>query len=186
MPDAFITTERLILRRFELSDAVRLSEYRSHPDVARLQAWDTYPLERAEETVQAMQLRQALGTDWFMLAVTDKNTGVLMGDACLRCHELRLKEGLSGAEIGYNLAHEFWGQGFATEAVGALLRFCFEDLNLHRLTAYTDVRNASSRRLLERLGFRLEGISKESWFEHGAWWDDCQYAILRREYAKNL
>lgn len=68
------------------------------------------------------------------------------------------------------------------EAVAALLDFLFQELQLHRVVAQTDVRNVPSVRLLERLGFRREGHFIEGFYLRGEWASEYLYALLAREW----
>ena len=86
------------------------------------------------------------------------------------------------AEIGYIIAPEQQGQGFAREAVSAVLAFCFAEMGMHRLQAVVDPDNAASRGLLDKLGFREEGVLRETLFLGGAWRDDVIYGLLAREW----
>lgn len=83
------------------------------------------------------------------------------------------------ASIGYALGRQHWGQGFATEALGALISFAFESLDLHRLEADVDPHNVPSVRVVERLGFIYEGSRAERWFVHGIWHDSLMYGLVR-------
>ena len=89
------------------------------------------------------------------------------------------------AEIGYSLHPDFWGQGFASEALASLLTHLFDDHRIHRIVAVTGIDNTRSRALLARLGFRHEGTFVESFCEFGTqrWVDDAGYALLAREWG---
>ncbi len=66
------------------------------------------------------------------------------------------------------------------------MRWCFENLDLHRIQADCDVENVASARVLEKVGFTLEGIWREREFERGRFVSLKQYGLLRREYQSNL
>jgi RimJ/RimL family protein N-acetyltransferase len=86
------------------------------------------------------------------------------------------------AEIGYVFHPDHRGQGFATEAVGALLDIAFGTYRLHRVTARIDARNLASLRLAERVGMRQEAhLLENEWFK-GAWSDEIDFAMLQREW----
>ena len=105
-------------------------------------------------------------------------TGELVGDCVLM---LRSKEHEQG-EVGYVFNPAYHGRGYATEAVGALLRLGFEGLGLHRIAGHLDARNIASARVLERAGLRREAHLVENEFVKGEWADELIYAILRREW----
>lgn len=85
-------------------------------------------------------------------------------------------------EVGFMLSRKRWGKGLATEAVRAVLHFAFEHMNVHRVEAELDPRNEASARLLERLGFKYEGLLRERWFLYNEWSDSALYGLLRREF----
>jgi ribosomal-protein-alanine N-acetyltransferase len=83
------------------------------------------------------------------------------------------------AELGYDLARDLWGQGLASEALTAVIRFGFSDMQLNRIEAQTIADNESSTRLLRRLGFVLEGTRRSySWEEDGTFHDGAIYGLL--------
>ncbi|MEI7530117.1 MAG: GNAT family protein, partial [Elusimicrobiota bacterium] len=85
------------------------------------------------------------------------------------------------AELGYTLAPEHQGKGYATEAVVRVVEYLFK-LKKHRITATADPRNTPSIKLMERLGMRKEGHFKKSFWTGKAWADDVAYALLREEW----
>jgi RimJ/RimL family protein N-acetyltransferase len=87
------------------------------------------------------------------------------------------------AELGWALRPEDMGQGYATEAVEALLRICFEGLGLRRVTANCLAANTASYRLMERLGMRREAHTvKDALHPSGDWVDGYSYALLAEEW----
>ena len=89
------------------------------------------------------------------------------------------------AEIGYALARPFWGQGYMHEALQSLVTYAFEQLDLNRLEADIDPRNASSARSLDRLGFRKEGHLRERWIVNGEVSDTGYYGLLRSDWRRS-
>ncbi len=110
----------------------------------------------------------------FQLALTLKENGKLIGNAGVR------KENASDhqAELGYEINPQFWGQGYASEAARAMRDFGFQKLGLHRIWANCLKENGASRRVLEKIGMRLEGILRDHEFFKERYWDTCLYAIL--------
>ena len=88
------------------------------------------------------------------------------------------------AELGWVLDPTYTGHGYATEAVRELLRYCFRDLKLRRVTANCFLDNDSSCRLMERVGMRREQHAvRESLHRSGRWLDTVGYAILEEEWS---
>lgn len=87
------------------------------------------------------------------------------------------------AELGWVLHPDYAGHGYATEAVHALIRICFEDLRLRRITANCFADNVSSWRLMERVGMRRElATVRDSLHRSGRWLDGFGYALLADEW----
>ena len=87
------------------------------------------------------------------------------------------------AEIGYIIAPEFTGRGYASEAVAELVRICFEELGVRRVVAACFADNTASWRVMEKVGMRREGRSRQaSLHRSGRWLDELRYAILADEW----
>ena len=85
-------------------------------------------------------------------------------------------------EVGWALAAEHRGQGYATEAAGALIAYGFYSLGLRRIHADTGIDNLASMRMMERLGMRREGLLRCAVYEEGKWVDRVAYGILADEW----
>ncbi|MEU1541270.1 GNAT family N-acetyltransferase [Actinacidiphila glaucinigra] len=170
----FLETSRLRVRRFRPGDAPALAAYRSDPAVARYQGWSE-PVSREEAAglVAGFAAADPGAPGWFQYAVELTATGELIGDIGVRLHDNRMQ-----ADLGFTLARAHQGHGYATEAVTALLDRLFTEGGLHRVSAECDARNTASARLLERVGFRLEGRRPaHSWIK-GEWTDDLLFGLL--------
>jgi [ribosomal protein S5]-alanine N-acetyltransferase len=88
------------------------------------------------------------------------------------------------AVLGYWLGLPFVGQGYMTAAVGAVACFAFQDLHLHRIEAATMPNNAASIRVLERNGFRREGIARRLLKINGKWEDHVLHALLAEDLSR--
>jgi ribosomal-protein-alanine N-acetyltransferase len=88
------------------------------------------------------------------------------------------------AKMGYCLDDAVWGQGFATEAAGALLQWGFDTLDLNRVQSETDTRNTASSRVLEKLRFARDGTLREDCIVNGEVSDSWVYGLLRREWKQ--
>jgi RimJ/RimL family protein N-acetyltransferase len=173
-----IATERLVLRRFRAADAAVLAAYRSEPEVARYQSWDApFPLLRAETAVANFMASDPDQAGWFQYAIERTADGRLIGDVAVRLHD-----NLMQAEIGFTLAGEFQGRGYATEAVAAVLDRLFRVRGLHKVTGECDARNTASAGLMERLGFTREGLLRQQTYIKGEWTDDLLYGLLAPEW----
>lgn len=85
-------------------------------------------------------------------------------------------------EIGYDLSPDCWGQGYMTEALRAVIRHGFERMELNRIDALVYIHNDRSSQLLQRLGFRQEGLLRDYFCLNGIFFDHYLFALLRREW----
>jgi ribosomal-protein-alanine N-acetyltransferase len=86
--------------------------------------------------------------------------------------------------IGYVFNRNFWGRGYATETAKALLKFGFNQLNLHRIFATCDPANIASAHVLEKISMQREGHLREHKMAKGKWCDLLLYAILDYEWER--
>jgi len=175
-----ILTDRLRLRPFEAGDLPAFAAYRSQPEVARYQSWDTtFSLADAKRFL-AEQSQVTFGQpgEWFQLAAVDLVSGELCGDCAVRVSA----DQPATAELGVTLAPQHQGRGLAGEALAAVIRRLFEQHAIRRAYAETDDRNAGVHRVLERLGMRCEArLVEADWFK-GEWTTLRIYALLRSEW----
>lgn len=101
--------------------------------------------------------------------------------ASISLHEIR-RGVAQDAIVGYSVDAQRQGAGIATEAVGAVVAYAFDVLNLHRIHTSYQPSNAASARVLEKLGFRVEGRAKEQLFLNGAWQDGVLVALLNAKW----
>jgi RimJ/RimL family protein N-acetyltransferase len=101
------------------------------------------------------------------------------------CTLARLDPANRRAELGFVLGRAFWGRGYMTAALPAVIDFAFGRLGLHRVFADTDPRNAPAIRALERLGFVREGVLREHYLVQGEPQDAVVYGLLRSEWARD-
>ena len=89
-------------------------------------------------------------------------------------------------EVGFTLAPEHQGKGYATEALRGLLAYAFDTLGMHRVIAVTDADNAAAAALLTRVGFRKEAHFRDNIFFKGAWGSELVFAMLASEWADSV
>ena len=175
----FFETTRLRVRSFTHIDIKAFVAYRADPDVARYQSWSDYTTKDGQELVDSMQdAEPGVPGEWYQLALEDRSNGVLVGDLALHVDADEPQE----AEVGFTLAPDRQGQGYATEALTGLLDWAFPTFGLHRVIAVTDALNAPAAGLLERIGMRREAHFIENVFFKGEWGSEFQFAVLKREW----
>ena len=80
--------------------------------------------------------------------------------------------------VGFAVGREFWGQGICTEALTQIVRFGFSELRIHKIVGDNDADNPASGRVLEKAGFKKEGVFKEHYFRDGKYVDVIHWGII--------
>ena len=171
-------TARLRLRPFNDSDANAL--FAMHSNAYVLRYWDAPPWNerlRAERFITACRQIAEAGTGT-RLAVDRVSDGAFIG----WCSLTRWNPDYRSASMGYCFDDAAWGHGYATEAARALLQWAFDTLEMNRVQAETDTRNAASARVLEKLGFEREGTLREDCVVNGDVSDSWVCGLIRREW----
>ena len=174
-----LRTERLLLRPMRTDDAASIAARRSDPDVARYQNWTTpYPLERAQTMVaDIVAMDGPADGEWWMLTIADPDDSTVLGDLVVHL----TWQGRT-AEIGYTLARDAWGNGYAVEATTELVRYLFDDLGVTRIEAMLHPDNPASAMVLERVGMIFEGHTKLSFWLGDDNSDDWIYGVVRDDW----
>lgn len=171
-----IETQRLLLRPIALGDSKAIFAYRSDTETNKYQNWIPKHLEDVNEFISKNPDTFDMPDTWYQLVIVAREFDTLIGDVGI--HFIDEYQ----CEIGCTLDKKYHGQGFASEALRAVIDYLFRKLEKHRILVSIDPRNTDSVRLIMRLGFRKEAHFKESLLIHGEWVDDVIYAKLRSEY----
>jgi RimJ/RimL family protein N-acetyltransferase len=177
-----LRTSRLVLRAMTPSDVDDVHAYQSREDVCRYLPFEPRTRDEVAGSVAKYSTATTLAgeNDFWRLAIerADQPDGVI-GDVFFAIKSTAD----ATAEIGWTLHPDHGGQGYMTEAAGAVLGIAFGDLGLHRVLAQLAPRNHTSVRLCERLGMRKEAHFVEDLWVKGQWGDTVIYAILEREWT---
>lgn len=171
-----LDTPRLRLRPFTEADAGALFALQSDAHVLRY--WDSPPWQDASRADAFLARSRQLADDGTGARLAIEADGSFIG----WCSVTGWIPEFRSARLTYCLASSAWGHGYATEAADALLGWAFDTLDLNRVQAECDTRNAASARVLEKLGFQLEGTLREDCVVDGVVSDSWVYGLLRREF----
>lgn len=170
--------DRLQLRRMDKSDADDMYDYAKRSETTKYLTWDPHPTRKFsyQYLVYINQRYKAGGFyDW---AIVERKSGRMIGT----CGFTRFDFGNDSAEIGYVVNPDFWGHGYATEAVRRVIRFGFDFLAIHRIEAKYMVGNDASRRVMEKCGMQFEGVRRDGLLIKNEYVSVGCCAILRPEY----
>jgi len=168
-----LATDRLVLRDFTPADVDAVHTYAADPEVCRYVDWGPNTPQQTREFVDEMVAAASqpgrASVNW---AVTVD--GALVGACMIAVTSAQHRRG----ELGYVLAREHWGRGYATEAASAVLAFARDDLGLVRVEATCRPGNVGSQRVLRRLGMQPEGVLRSHMVIRGQREDSLLFAVV--------
>ena len=172
-----LRTKRLTLRQIEDGDAE--AYYRGISALPRTSTWPgsagSQSVETARNAIRAYNNYYRKGKTTIPWVLVDSKGRVI---GFVKLFEIQNR---SKAEIGYWLVESHWGKGLIPEAIQAVITFAFGPLGLHRVYASTHIGNTQSQRVLEKLGFKREGVLRKNGLLHGEWVDTVIYGLLRTD-----
>lgn len=173
-----LRTPRLSLRAARMSDAEDVYAYSRDAEVARHVLWEAHTSihqTRAYLRYILRQYRAGLPSTFVIEHTAQRRVIGTIGLMWVQ-HENNT------AEIGYSLSRGYWNQGLMTEALTAILRFCFDTLRLNRVEAQHETDNPASGAVMRHAGMRREGTLRQRVYNKGRYVDVELYAILRTDY----
>ena len=173
-----LRTPRLTLRAARMRDAADMYEYSRDPEVARHVLWEAHSSLHQTRGYLRYLLRQyrAGQPGTFVIELTEERK--VIGTIGL----MWMQGESRSAEIGYSLSRQYWNRGLMSEAVYALLSFCFDTLRLNRVEAQHETDNPASGAVMRHAGMRREGVLRQRVYNKGRYVDVELYAILRSEF----
>jgi len=177
-----IRTARLVLLPWSTQDAPALQRLAGRREIADTMISVPHPFTQhyAQTWIAGHAEAHARGTA-VHFAITLPTPNTLIGAIELRAIDAEH----SHAEMSCWVGVEWWGQGFATEAARAVLRYAFEQLHLNRIVAYHMVRNPASGRALEKIGMKREGMLRQCVRKWGRFEDVVVMAVLRDDWIRD-
>jgi [ribosomal protein S5]-alanine N-acetyltransferase len=176
-PHPILSTRRLRLRQFRDADAEAMHRCFANPEAMRF--WNHPIHTKRIETERAVHRFIDCTPSYYRFwAVADTKTDRCFGMVNYHDGHIRNKR----VAIGYIIDPARHQKGIATEAVSAMLDFCFGELHLHRVQAFIQPDNTASRKLVEKLGFRSEGILRDNLRVGEAWRDEMLFALLEKDW----
>ena len=177
-----LETERFFLRKLSLDDTSDMYEYSKSEEITKHLTWSPHHNKAYTfDYLNYLQNRYKTG-DFYDWAIECKDSGKMIGT----CGFTRFLFRHNAAEIGYVLNKEYHGKGIATEVVGRIIQYGFENLALERIEGKFMIENEASRRVMEKNGMIFEGINRKSMLIKGVYRDIGTCAILREDFFKKV
>ena len=177
-----LITRRLRLRILVLEDAPDIARLAGDPKISGNTLEIPYPYDQkaAHEWIAEVSAAVSAGTK-IIFAITGRNTGGLYGVIGL----MDITREHSRAKLGYWIGRPYWNQGYATEAVCAVLDYGFRVLGLNRIYAFYLTRNPASGKVLDKCSIRHEGVLRQHVWKGGIFEDIAVHGILKKEYLSS-
>lgn len=177
-PFPLLQTERLRLRRFKAADVDDL--HAAFGDARAMRYWSSPPFETRTETARLVRIMAKADApqSWQPWAIARRRD-----DRCIGMINYHHREAANRRlELGWILAPRHQGRGYAREATAAVIRYCFDQLDTHRIEAMIVPENAASIRLAEALGFEFEGGPiRDRWRAGDVYRSVLMYGLLAGE-----
>lgn len=171
-----LETERLILRKWQKSDACDLFDIMKNTSVL-MGGWE--PHLNIDTTVKVLDEYIESDERW---AVTIKNSGKVIGS--IRVYPDNNRGKFYAKSINFVLSEDYWGNGYMTEAIKQIIRFLFEEMNIDLLSAFHYSDNLKSQKVLENCGFEYEITIEQGCKRYdGQVFDAICYSILKSDYC---
>jgi ribosomal-protein-alanine N-acetyltransferase len=179
--DNLLEGERVILRPLVASDAPAIYRHLQDKAIVRWTSNIPWPYKKAHSVSfikNSKEMRKTM--KGFNFGVVPKGETEVVGIVGLMKYDAANKK----AELGYWLAKPYWGRGIMTESAGLAVDFAFSKLKCHRVYVRAFKANIASNKIIQKLGFKFEGIDREADYRFGKWQDTVRYGLLRKEYKK--
>lgn len=177
-----LETENLFLREIKSSDTEALFNFFSDKDVLKYHDAEPFSsIQRATRLINNWHERfsSRQGIRW---GIAKKENNIIIGT----CGYRFFGKPLFCAEVGYELTKNYWRQGIMSEALTAIIKFGFENLDLNRIEATVMLENLASMNLLKKMGFIEEGILREFGFWKGEFHDLKILSLLKSDYTTTI
>ena len=167
-------TERLLLRKFKKEDASDILEYGSDKQTLKYLIWEG--VETLDDALNSV-------IDYYWSRPGIYAIELKENKKCIGAIDLRLEAEHEKSSFGFVLNREYWNKGYMSEALSAVLKLCFEKLDLNRVEACHYVGNEGSGKVMEKCGMKQEGFRKQGDKVKGVFQDVVHYGITKEEWV---
>lgn len=174
-----LTTERLILRRFEEEDIpAAYRNWCSDGEVTRYLRWPAHPCEDVTRMVLTDWIAGYQQPDFYQWAIVLREGGEVVGTISVVEHDDRTQK----AHIGYCIGRPWQNRGYMSEALKRVMAFLFEEVGANRIESQHDPDNPASGRVMTKCGIQPEAVLRQADWSNRGIVDACMHAILRSEW----
>lgn len=177
-----LETERLLLKDYQFED---LDEFFSLKSCTEVWKYSTFlPLKEKEQAKHLLEniINTRINEKYAFMALYKKDIKVFIGEAGI----IDINSNANRCVVGYNLLPQFWNQGYATEITKQIVKYAFDILRFERIEALALQQNTASCKVLEKCGFRLEGILRNFNKSEIGYRNVCYYGIISSDFSQGV
>ena len=171
-----LETDRLVLRRFVPEDAADMyRNWASDPEVTKFLTWPPHSSVEVSQFIVQDWIGRDDSDTFYNWAIELKETQEVIGNISV----VKLNEETEAADIGYCIGRNWWGKGITPEALGEVMAFLFDEVELNRVAACHDSNNPKSGRVMEKAGMKYEGVWRKAGKNNQGVCDEVWHAALK-------
>lgn len=176
-----IETDRLILRKMSVDDAEAMyKNWASDPEVTKYLTWPPHDSVESTKELLAQWEKEYEKENYYQWGIELRTLGEVIGSISA----VGMREEVEMVHLGYCIGRPYWHQGIMTEALGAVIKFFFDEVGCNRIEARHDTNNPHSGDVMKKCGMRLEGVKRSADINNQGIHDSAEHAILREDYKE--
>jgi len=179
-----LETERLILRRFNISDTQAIFDnWAKDDEVTKYLMWPAHTSIEITKSLQERRMEHYINDKFYQWAIILKENG---DEPIGIISIVDMKEDIDMMQIGYTIGRKWWNQGITSEAFKEVIRFLIEEVGVKRIESRHDPRNPNSGKVMLKCGLLYEGTLRKADRNNQGICDTCMYGLLAEDYYKGL
>ena len=173
-----IETERLILRKIEMSDAEEMyNNWANDPEVPKFMRWQAHESVEVTKKIIKEWLNGYNSLKTYHWGIVLKDGNILIGNLSA----INMNEDDMRCEAGYCIGRKWWNNGYTSEALRAVIEYMINGVGFNRVEAYHSVKNPASGKVMAKAGMRKEGSARQYYNAGNKLQDSAFYGIIRED-----
>lgn len=178
-----IETERLILRKVELSDApIMFKNWQSDERVTKYLSWKPYPNVDYSYRIAENWISMYNNLDFFLWLIVEKETNTPIGTIGVGRHE----DDWSSAEVGYCIGYDWWNNGYTTEALKSVINYLLYKVGIPEVTCWCDRENRASAVVMQKSGMEFKCTKRDYFVREDYVCDMLVFSIKRKSLFEKI
>ncbi|ARC86365.1 acetyltransferase family protein [Clostridium argentinense CDC 2741] len=175
-----ISTDRLLLRRFELNDAYDMfKNWANDSEITKFLSWKPHSSVEDTKEILGQWVNEYKDNNIYNWVIELKEIGEVIGSICI----VKLDEKNYSCEVGYCISRMYWNKGIMSESLKAVIDYLFSEIEFNRIAAKHDTNNVASGKVMLKSGMKYEGTLRQVEIrDNKEFYDLAVYAILKNDW----